>query len=389
MPNAAQRRQHFADGSVIRSLTQKDFHVPNPRDIAHDLIHQGLHVFPLRRREKVTLANCDRCHPRAAPCRDTGTPCPCWPTQPCHGFRAATHDPSVVDEWWRRWPRTNVGIYPWPSGHLVIDLDAKPVPVPPTLLPAALGLDSVRATSGVDLFTQVMRRYGRVDRLDTRITRTPSGGLHVWFSAPPEVTIRSSRGTVHPDGHVTGLGWQIDVRAHGGYVVAPGCATKQGTYQVIRDRPPMPRPDWLLWWLQATGLTIDEQPSGTASQSDQATDGATSIDRDQDRPPCPAAGRQTGVTTGASRSRAQRIAQAALASECRQIAQLRDGRKAALNKAAYKLGGYVTAGYLAEQDVRQALAQAGTAAGATRITASIEPGLAAGMKRPRRLDDLA
>lgn len=345
--------------------------MPDTRDIAHDLIHQGLHVFPLRPRDKVTLANCDRCAPRTAPCRDTDTPCPCWPQEPCHGFRAATRDPTITHHWWQRWPRANIGIYPWPSGHLVIDLDTKALDAPAILLPTSLKLGTFDAISGVDLFAQVMRRLGGTDRLDTRITRTPSGGLHVWFTAPPGVTIASSRGTVHPDGHVTGLGWQIDVRAHGGYVVAPGCATKHGTYQVIRDRPPMPQPEWLTWWLH------------------QARHGATTLDRAQDGPPCRATGRETGTTDDALRSRAERIARAALASECRQITQLRDGRKAALNKAAYKLGGYVAAGYLSAQDVTAALTDAGRAAGATRIATNIEPGLTAGMTRPRHLDGVA
>lgn len=338
-------------------------------DLARELIHQGLHVFPLRPRDKVTLANCDRRCPRTAACRDADTPCPCWPDQPCHGFRAATTDPTVIDQWWRRWPAANVGIYPWPSGHLVIDLDAKARSVPATLLPASLGLDTISATSGVDLFACVMRHLGGGNRLDTRITATPTGGLHVWFTAPPGVLIASSRGTVHPDGHVTGLGWQIDVRAHGGYVVAPGNMTAQGHYRVVRDRPPLPLPHWLLRWLHhaATNSTA----TGTA-------------DRGQDRPPCPATGRQNATTAGAARSRAERIAHAALTSECRQIAQLRDGRKAALNKAAYKLGGYVSAGYLTAQDVRDALHDAGRAARAARITTNIESGLAAGMARPRR-----
>jgi hypothetical protein len=243
----------------------------------------------------------------------------------------------------------------------VIDLDTKAVDVPTTLLPASLGLGTFDATSGVDLFAQVMRRLGGTDRLDTRITRTPSGGLHVWFTAPPGVIIRSSRGTVHPNGHVTGLGWQIDVRAHGGYIVAPGCATRHGAYQVIRDRPPTPLPGWLAWWLH------------------EATHSTADLHRDQDRPPRPATGRE--ASTG--RSRGERIALGALVSECRQIEQLDDGRKAALNKAAYKLGGYVETGYLAEQDVTDALIAAGRAAGATRIETNVRSGLAAGRTRPR------
>lgn len=338
---------------------------------AHALLRQHFHVFPLRPGTKVTLANCDRCCPRTAPCRDPDTPCPCWPHQPCHGFRAATNDPATADRWWQRWPEANIGISPWPSRHLVVDLDAKAHDVPATLLPAPLGLDTITATSGVDLFARVMRELSGTTRLDTLITRTPTGGLHVWFAAPSGQDIGSSRGEVHPDGHVTGLGWQIDVRARGGYVVAPGSATGQGAYRVIRNRPPMPQPDWLTWWLN------------------QTTNTAAPPVRCQDKPPYRAAGGGVVPTVGASRSRAARIAQAALAYECRHIAGLRDGRKAALNKAAYKLGGYVAAGYLPADKVTQALTDAGRLAGATRITTNVASGLAAGMTRTRYLPDTA
>jgi hypothetical protein len=346
--------------------------MPDTRTIALDLIRQGLHVFPLQSRKKVTMANCDRCYPKTAPCRDSDTPCPCWPSEPCHGFRAATGDRGVADRWWWRWPRANVGIYPWPSGHLVLDLDVKPVPVPAALLPAALGLGTLRATSGVDLFAQVMRHLGGGDRLDTRITRTPTGGLHVWFTAPPGVLIGSSQGRAYPDGRVTGLGWQIDVRAQGGYVVAPGSVTTHGSYRLLRDLSPMPVPDWLAWWLHHTTIDVTTRP-----------------DCGQDRPSGQAAGPQARGTAGTAQSRAHRYAASALADECRDLAAMapQSGRNSALNQAAYKLGGYVPDGHLTEQDVIAALTDAARTCGLRdrEIHRAIRSGLSAGMKRSRHL----
>src|SRR5882757_3293043 len=41
------------------------------------------------------------------------------------------------------------------------------------------------------------------------------------------------------------LGWRIDTRAAGGYVLAAGSTTATGTYAVLDDRTPMPLPRWL------------------------------------------------------------------------------------------------------------------------------------------------
>lgn len=341
------------------------------REIALDLIGQGLHVFPLRPGSKETLRNCDRC-PQVAPCRDSDTPCPCWPIEPCHGFRAASSTPAVADRWWSRWPRANVGIYPWPSRHVVLDLDVKATDIPPVLLPAVLNLGDVSATTGVDLFAQVMRRLGGSDRLDTRITRTPTGGLHVWFTAPPGVVIGSSKGEAHPRGRVSGLGWQIDVRARGGYVAAPGSTTHHGTYRVIRDCwPPLPVPEWLAWWLRQTGH--------------MATPGRSS---------CHMAGPGIGrVGVGGGGSRAHRYAMAALADECADLAAMPadSGRNTALNRAAYKLGGYLPDGHLTEQQVTEQLSAAARACGLRdgEIGRAIRSGLTAGTKRRRDLGHIA
>jgi hypothetical protein len=259
----------------------------------------------------------------------------------------------------------------------VIDLDVKAVPVPATLLPAALDLEEIRAISGVDLFAKVMRHLGGVERLNTRITRTPSGGLHVWFSAPTGVLIRSSKGEAHGNGHVTGLGWQIDVRAHGGYVVAPGSITKLGMYRLVRDLPAMPLPDWLAWWLATTGLT-GRPADGTATPHKTATRGATHLD--------------TGPQHVGS-GRGVRIATAALADECRELAAMTtdSGRNNALNRAAYKLGGYIPDGYLTEQDVTDALTDAALSCGLgdREIARTIRSALPAGMKHPRHLEQAA
>jgi hypothetical protein len=66
--------------------------------------------------------------------------------------------------------------------------------------------------------------------------RTPSGGRHLYFTAPPGVRLPSS---------VNRLGPHIDTRAWGGYVVAPGSTTPDGAYGVLDDARVAALPNWL------------------------------------------------------------------------------------------------------------------------------------------------
>src|SRR4029079_19412066 len=72
----------------------------------------------------------------------------------------------------------------------------------------------------------------------TRTITTPSGGQHLYFAHPghPFPPVSSSTG---------GLGPFIDVRAHGGYVVAPPSRTSDGLYTTLNPAPPAPLPAWL------------------------------------------------------------------------------------------------------------------------------------------------
>jgi Bifunctional DNA primase/polymerase, N-terminal/AAA domain len=76
----------------------------------------------------------------------------------------------------------------------------------------------------------------------TRVVRTPSGGRHFYFAAPPDVEI-GNRAGVLPG---------IDVRGRGGYVVAPDSPG----YSVAIDAEPAPLPGWVL------DLLIRGKPTG-------------------------------------------------------------------------------------------------------------------------------
>lgn len=64
---------------------------------------------------------------------------------------------------------------------------------------------------------------------DTYTVRTPSGGLHLYFTWDPE----------RPVGNRAGVLEGVDVRGHGGFVCAGG------PYTVVSDVPPVPAPDWM------------------------------------------------------------------------------------------------------------------------------------------------
>ncbi|HEX6405144.1 MAG TPA: bifunctional DNA primase/polymerase [Pseudonocardiaceae bacterium] len=142
--------------------------------------------------------------------------------------RAST-DPDQICHWWREIP-FNVGIATGPSGLVVLDLDtARPgEPVPAQW--AKLGI-----SSGAAMLRELTHRH------NTRITpafavRTPSHGWHLYYRAPAGATLRNTQGV---------LGWKIDTRAGGGYVVAPGSRVPSGTYELITDREVAELPGWL------------------------------------------------------------------------------------------------------------------------------------------------
>ena len=166
----------------------------------------------------------------------------------------ATTDPGKIRELWAVRLRDgwhvseppNVGIACGPSGLVVIDLDvAKP------------GQNSNRwkaqslqeACSGADVLNSLAEQIGQTVP-DTYAVATPSGGQHLYFTAPEGVSVRNS---------ASRLGRLIDVRGAGGYVVAAGSrlhqhpdrdnaaagATGGTAYRLLHDRPVVQLPDWL------------------------------------------------------------------------------------------------------------------------------------------------
>ena len=130
-----------------------------------------------------------------------------------HGFKDATKDPATIGEWWAKWPDANVGIATGAvSGIFVVDVDPR--------------------HSGNDTIYELQPKFGKLP--DTRMVRTGGGGTHFYFKHPGWLVPNSS-GRIGPG---------VDVRADGGYVLAPPSIT-DGPYEVLRDENPLEAPGWL------------------------------------------------------------------------------------------------------------------------------------------------
>lgn len=150
--------------------------------------------------------------------------------------------------------------------------------------------------------------------------RTARGGHHLYFTAPPGVRLRNS---------VNRLGAHIDTRAWGGYVVAPGSVTPDGTYEVADDLPVASLPAWLADQLATAAVPTHIAP--------------------------------TPVRDGT------RAAQVALERECDVIAAATEGgpegRNNTLHRSACKVARFVAWGNLPRQTAEEAIQAAGEATG--------------------------
>ncbi len=125
------------------------------------------------------------------------------------GFKAATTNTAQITAWWAATPRANIGIATGESGLVVIDLDVK------------------GGRNGVEAWQDLCDQHG-VD-VSTWLVETPTGGIHCYFKGNGHDDIASSAGK---------LGKGIDVRANGGYVVAPPSVVNGTEYRWLQDLAP-------------------------------------------------------------------------------------------------------------------------------------------------------
>ncbi|MEU0832300.1 bifunctional DNA primase/polymerase [Streptomyces sp. NPDC005969] len=142
----------------------------------------------------------------------------------------ATTDPDRIRRCWSHAPY-GVGIACGPSGLVVVDLDTAKGDTPP-----AAGVES-----GEDVLALLYERQGdRYPFGTTPTARTGSGGTHLYYRTPQGREVRNSASKV---------GWKVDVRAAGGYVVAPPSTAAGKPYAWLTppsEVEPLPLPAWLI-----------------------------------------------------------------------------------------------------------------------------------------------
>ncbi|MFE7593539.1 bifunctional DNA primase/polymerase [Kitasatospora sp. NPDC057512] len=344
---------------------------PEALAVARWCAAQGWPVHPLAPGRKTPPANCQAC--QDSPHSPTECICPRvgrW----CHGFHAATVNQDVITAWWRVNPDFGTGVACGPAGLVVIDVDSHPGPVPSRdrILPGIpihehVNLDGLE--NGYHTLALLAALRGAPDPAGDTATlrvRTPSGGLHIWYRDQAHHRFACSAGSSAG----RALAWQVDVRAHGGYIVAPVTATANGVYTPLPGATvPAPLPRWLAEELIRTGH-LKDQP-GTHSVPQQAV---------------PHRGRQAVVAAGGGKRGADRVLDTVLqdVTDCAGTAE-GAGFTGKLNRAAFTAGGLVAAGHLTHAAAERLLTDAAHTARPSQdrhSSAVIRSGLAAGARQP-------
>lgn len=186
-----------------------------PLDHALHYASRGFHVFPLHTVAPKTLVQgnttvyknhlfctCAVGH-RFEACRDAGKhPVVDKELGLINGLKHATTDESTIRAWWKEHGIANVGIATGKSSSIiVVDIDPK--------------------NGGTDSWLELCATHGTPETL---CVQTGSGGYHYYFAHPGDAEYKSSSNAVAPG---------IDVRADGGYVVAPPSRHISGNRYVI------------------------------------------------------------------------------------------------------------------------------------------------------------
>jgi hypothetical protein len=223
-----------------------------------------------------------------------------WPCFPCGADKRPVTEHGFKDA--SRDPDLVRVMFDRPGAHMI------GVPTGEVSDLVAIDLDVKNGAAGLEWLAANAHRLPR-----TRQHGTRSGGRHLLFRYPPGRSIRNSASKIAPG---------VDVRGSGGYVIVP----PSDGYTIADDAMPAPMPGWLVELLD---------PPQAARPAPQPYAG----------PAITGDGTPYGLR--------------ALTLECEAIRNAAEGMKHhTLNKAAYSIGGLVTAGAIAESLARAELAAA-------------------------------
>ncbi len=282
------------------------------------------------------------------------------------GLYRATQEKAQILTWWKRWPDALIGV---PTGERIGAF--------------VVDLDPADRQSADDLLEELRIKVG--GKLPPcPLTRTPRGGLHIWFKMPASITIGNRANILKAAKDDA----KIDIRGTGGYVILPPSkrrgpkAVKEGcdgiTYQ----------------WEEDAGLDDLDLPEPPAALILLIVSKDRS-DAENEQPPATPRPLQASRTPNLS-TRERQYALSAFDAEIRDVETTGKGqRNAVLNNAALKLGSLVAAGALSESIVRSALENASISSGLVKddgwkaVRATINSGFKAGFEKPRDLSEAA
>lgn len=319
-------------GYGVRRGTEDTNTLPDAVKAALWAARHGWHVHPLRVDQKAPL----------------------WD----HWETRATTDPNIIMSWPTR--TTGYGIACGPSGLYVIDGDAPKADTPPPPAPDV--------HDGLDMFALLAEQAGESIEWGTFQVTTGRGGSHLYYSAPQGCDLRNT--AYDPKNPDNSLGWLIDTRGGGGYVVGPGSVVNGRRYTTVHAEPPAPLSMWVV-------AAVRELKSKAASQGGGVT---------------PLVSSGVAVRPAAGVVGPEWVS-AALRGELDRLMSHggEGGRNHALNSASYTIGRLVGAGLLKRAEVELELVNATsgwwgigkppfTRAEAER---TVRSGLAAGERNPR------
>jgi hypothetical protein len=140
------------------------------------------------------------------------------------GLKDATTAAKIITDWWTWQPDANIAIAT--GGVVVVDIDPR--------------------HDGDAALAQLEAKHGNFPT--TWRVRTGGGGLHIYFKSSLDIIIKNSAGQ---------LGAGLDVRGHGGYVVAPPSGhISGGKYEWAAGKDLAPMPQWLVTALQQPRMKI-------------------------------------------------------------------------------------------------------------------------------------
>jgi hypothetical protein len=186
----------------------------SPLDFAVAYARAGFAVFPCRPRGKKPITN--------------------------HGFRDAARDEAQIREWWTRRPNANIGIATGArSGLIVVDIDS---------------------LAGARLLAELAAPFGALSPTHRVVTHK---GSHFYFKLPAKC------GTV-PSSAEGGL----DIRADGGYVIAPPSIHPDGgsyEWDCASPNEMAIAPQWLLAFAGDRDGVLKPASTGRARRSAERT----------------------------------------------------------------------------------------------------------------------